>query len=146
MSTELHSKGVNKLVLGDREKVPHPAMNGDVKDRIQAEYSKSQQDGRQTKTAGEKTIGTCRGPQEEWECQNFKDETVVEKSLHDVEEDDDDEDQDKDVNPYFDLQALRSHYPVSCHLVYLWKGEKTGTSQQLNKKAEKATDKVKSKR
>ena len=141
MSKKLHSKDESKLVLGDREKVPLPVMNGNVKDRIQAEFLKGQ-DGGQKKATENKSIGIHRKPQKKWECLNFKNESVAaERDLNDEDDDDDEEEEaeeeeegeaeEKDVNPYFDLRALRSHYTVSSQMVYLWKGvrPKSGTSQ-----------------
>ena len=97
MRSEERSKKESRLVSGDEEELPFSVIN-----RVVSISELEEGSG----VAFNKT-------------ENFRSKSVeAEEDLDGY----DDEDEDINVNPYFDLQALRHHYPVRSHLVFLWKG------------------------
>ena len=53
-------------------------------------------------------------------------EAAIEKDLDGY------DDEVKEANPYLDLLALRHHYPVRSHLVFLWKGARPNPASNMH--------------
>ena len=132
MSSKGRNKKESRLVSGDEEELLLSVINRVVSiseleegsgvavnktENLSMESTKQSEVWGQKEAAIEKINGLCI--QKDLRCQNFGSkcaEAEAEKELDGY------DDEDKDVNPYFNLQTLRHHYPVRSHLVFLWKG------------------------